>query len=177
MLATLESSDATSPTKIAASDPSLDQTISQTIAAKLQDLGEFERLGASTEDALVITKSDEPDRWLMKNGQIQYALTLQDQHWHLYRWDDWYEYPGTYWKDGNRQGVDRGEPSKTTYLMNLTVGHHGLFSITPIWALLPLGWILGPQRKQSPSTPVPFRCTHRFIGLLSVLPESTVDRS
>ena len=150
LLATLESSAATSSTDVAVPDPLLDQRISQTISAKLQDLGEFERLGASTLDALVITKSDEPDRWLVKNGQIQYALTLQDQHWRLYRWDDWYEYPGTYWKDGNRQGVDRGEPSKTTYLMNLTVGHHGLFSITPIWALLPLGWILGLSASNRP---------------------------
>ena len=27
--------------------------------------------------------------------------------------------------------------------MNMTIGHHGLFSITPVWALLPVGWILG----------------------------------
>ena len=46
-------------------------------------------------------------------------------------------------KRGKRQGVDRGEASKSTYLMNMTIGHHGLFSITPVWALLPVGWILG----------------------------------
>ena len=139
LLTSIETSAATSATKRDSPDPSLNQTLS----TRLEDLGEFKKLGASNTKSLIVTESDEPSRWLVKNGQIQYALVQQEQQWRLYRWDDWYEYPGTYWKEGNRQGVDRGEPSKTTYLMNLTIGHHGLFSITPIWALLPLGWLLG----------------------------------
>ena len=109
----------------------------------LKDLGEFEAIGSSNDQTIIMTESDEPGRWLVKNGQIQYALVREAQAWQLHRWDDWYEYPGTYWKDGNRRGVDRGEPSKLTYLMNLTIGHHGLFSLTPIWLLIPVGWILG----------------------------------
>lgn len=139
LLTSIETSAATSATKRDSPDPSLNQTLS----TRLEELGEFKKLGASNTKSLIVTESDEPSRWLVKNGQIQYALVQQEQQWRLYRWDDWYEYPGTYWKEGNRQGVDRGEPSKTTYLMNLTIGHHGLFSITPIWALLPLGWLLG----------------------------------
>ncbi len=139
LLTSIETSAATSATKRDSPDPSLNQTLS----TRLEDLGEFKKLGASNTKSLIVTESDEPSRWLVKNGQIQYALVQQEQQWRVYRWDDWYEYPGTYWKEGNRQGVDRGEPSKTTYLMNLTIGHHGLFSITPIWALLPLGWLLG----------------------------------
>ena len=139
LLTSIETSAATSATKRDSPDPSLNQTLS----TRLEELGEFKKLGASNTKSLIVTESDEPSRWLVKNGQIQYALVQQEQQWRLYRWDDWYEYPGTYWKEGNRQGVDRGEPSKTTYLMNLTIGHHGLFSITPIWALIPLGWLLG----------------------------------
>ena len=139
LLTSIETSAATSATKRDSPDPSLNQTLSK----RLEELGEFKKLGASNTKSLIVTESDEPYRWLVKNGQIQYALVQQEQQWRLYRWDDWYEYQGTYWKEGNRKGVDRGEPSKTTYLMNLTIGHHGLFSITPIWALLPLGWLLG----------------------------------
>ncbi|MCC9602382.1 hypothetical protein LOC67_17670 [Stieleria sp. JC731] len=55
-------------------------------------------------------------------------------------WDDWYDYPGSYWVDGRRQGVDRGEPSRLTYFANMTIGHYGLFSLTPIWFLVPIGF-------------------------------------
>jgi hypothetical protein len=90
--------------------------------------------------------SDEANRWIVRNGQRQYALLKVADGWQLKQWDDWYEYPGTYWKDGQRRGVDRGEPSKRVYLLHLTVGHHGLFSLTPIWLLMPAGWIIGIRR-------------------------------
>ncbi len=66
--------------------------------------------------------------------------------WNLCHWDDWYEYPGSYWQDGRRAGVDRGEPSRLTYLFHATLGHHGLFSITPLWVMLPLGLVFGIRR-------------------------------
>lgn len=55
--------------------------------------------------------------------------------------DNWYDYSYTvdgvkrvsYWRD--RQGMDRGEPSKLTYALHVLVGHHGVFSLTPIWLL------------------------------------------
>ena len=61
----------------------------------------------------------------------------------LAEWDDWYEYPGSYWRGAVRRGVDRGEPSRGTYLFQMTFGHHGLFSLTPWWLLVPWGWYLG----------------------------------
>jgi hypothetical protein len=55
--------------------------------------------------------------------------------------DNWYKYTYTvngrevksYWYD--RQGIDKGEPSKLTYAFHAIVGHHGVFSLTPIWLL------------------------------------------
>ena len=55
--------------------------------------------------------------------------------------DNWYKYTYTvngrevksYWYD--RQGIDKGEPSKLTYAFHVLVGHHGIFSLTPIWFL------------------------------------------
>ena len=72
-----------------------------------------------------------------------FALLREEGGWRLAHWDDWYEYPGTYWKDGVRRGVDVGESSRLTYLLQMTLGHHGIFSLTPIWILVPLGLIRG----------------------------------
>jgi hypothetical protein len=55
--------------------------------------------------------------------------------------DNWYDYEyesggktvDSYWR--NRQGIDRGEPSKFVYALHVLVGHHGVFSLTPIWLL------------------------------------------
>lgn len=55
--------------------------------------------------------------------------------------ENWYEFTYTaggqerqsYWS--NPQGIDRGEPSEATYALHCLVGHHGLFSLTPVWLL------------------------------------------
>src|SRR3954453_6272141 len=68
--------------------------------------------------------------------------------------DNWYKYTYTvkdreiksYWYD--RQGIDKGEPSKMTYAFNVLVGHHGVFSLTPIWLLSIAGmwiWLRSPD--------------------------------
>lgn len=46
----------------------------------------------------------------------------------------------SYWL--NPGGLDRGGDSPAMYLLHCTFGHHGLFSLTPVFALLPAGWIL-----------------------------------
>lgn len=59
--------------------------------------------------------------------------------------DNWYDYAFTvrgetrdsYWR--NRQGIDVGEASKATYALHALVGHHGVFSLTPVWLLSLLG--------------------------------------
>ncbi|MDR2641423.1 MAG: hypothetical protein LBC74_01375 [Planctomycetaceae bacterium] len=39
----------------------------------------------------------------------------------------------SYWY--NPQGVDKGEESRAVYFLHATIGHHGLFSLTPVWIL------------------------------------------
>jgi hypothetical protein len=70
--------------------------------------------------------------------------------------DNWYDYSylrdgrlrDSYWRDP--VGVDRGEPSVALYALHATVGHHGVFSLTPIWILsvwgLALFWRSGQHR-------------------------------
>ncbi len=68
--------------------------------------------------------------------------------------DNWYDYSFTvegvtrqsYWND--RQGIDRGEPSRAVYALHVLVGHHGIFSLTPIWLLSMCGlmmWMRQPE--------------------------------
>lgn len=81
------------------------------------------------------------DRW----GPIL-ALQQGEGKWTAYRWDDWYDYPidktptrrRSYWK-GDKQGVDRGEPSRAVYAFHALAGHHGIFSLTPLWLLAFVG--------------------------------------
>jgi hypothetical protein len=73
--------------------------------------------------------------------------------------DNWYHYTYTvdgkeresYWK--NRQGIDRGEPTKAKYALHVLVGHHGIFSLTPMWLLSLAGMFMwlgsaDPRRRE-----------------------------
>ncbi len=87
--------------------------------------------------------------------------------------DNWYDYTYTdsrgrqresYWKSANKVGVDRGEPSIAVYALHLTVGHHGVFSLTPVWLLTVVGLGLGlasPDRR--------WRELSAMIALLSLV--------
>ena len=99
-------------------------------------LREVSRLGKS--ETIRISESDEAERWRVTAAGRDYALLDKDSRWELRLWDDWYEYPGSYWQDGRRQGVDQGEPSRWVYFFHMTVGHHGILSLTPIFILIPL---------------------------------------
>jgi hypothetical protein len=66
-----------------------------------------------------------------------------------YAHKEWYDYEGSYWN--NRVGVDAGEPSRATYALHVLVGHHGIFSLTPIWLLSAWGamaWMLSADRNR-----------------------------
>jgi hypothetical protein len=55
----------------------------------------------------------------------------------------WYRYEGSHWnKTGaDRQGIDFAgdKESRDVYAFNLLVGHHGVFSLTPVWLLSAAG--------------------------------------
>jgi hypothetical protein len=76
-----------------------------------------------------------------ESTQQRFALNILDgataegDRLEVRQWDNWYEYPGTYWTAELKRGVDRGEPSKLVYAFHCLVGHHGLFSLTPLWLI------------------------------------------
>jgi hypothetical protein len=92
------------------------------------------------------------DRWVVEtdNSNQRFALRRTQppsgDRWNLHRWNHWYEYPGSYWMTP-RRGVDKGEPDRLVYAFHATLGHHGLFSLTPIWFLVPYGLYLRYQEK------------------------------
>ena len=70
------------------------------------------------------------------------AIDQPDGTWNIYHWDDWYDYPKSYWLPGNKKGVDLGEPNRWNYINQFLVGHHGILSLTPIWIWSILGGLL-----------------------------------
>ncbi|MEM9828666.1 MAG: hypothetical protein AAF958_18915 [Planctomycetota bacterium] len=117
------------------------------------------------------SKSDEANRWRLQHAGKDYAIvrimadgdtpvadetveekTVADAMWVLARWDDWYEYPGSYWQEGRRVGVDLGEPDRARYAFHMLLGRYGVFSLTPMWCLVPLGlWVaMRPLWRHSP---------------------------
>jgi hypothetical protein len=60
----------------------------------------------------------------------------------------WYEYEGSHWKpnpDSPKRGIDwaKNKENKATYAFHLLLGHHGWFSLTPIYLLALAGMGLG----------------------------------
>jgi hypothetical protein len=74
--------------------------------------------------------------------------TLELAYLHRSGSDNWYDFTyerngrqiESYWR--NPVGVDRGEPSRAVYALHALVGHHGIFSLTPIWILSAVGLLL-----------------------------------
>jgi hypothetical protein len=82
--------------------------------------------------------------------------------------DNWYDYSfmrggrqrDSYWR--NPVGIDRGEPSAGRYALHATIGHHGIFSLTPIWLLSIAGVVLLARGG-------PWRALAVFIAVLSLV--------
>ena len=117
-----------------------------------------------SEEALVWVAQPQ-QRWGIwdRVGQQRLALVATEQEIEIRRWDNWYDYAGSYWT-GAQQGVDRGEPSRAVYLWHVLLGHHGIFSLTPLWLLVLPGivWLL---RSRQPGS-APLAC---MVIVLSVL--------
>ncbi len=62
--------------------------------------------------------------------------------YYLYFNTDYYQYEGSYWRAP--RGIDAASEPKWFYLFNLLLGHHGIFSLTPVFLLSFYGML---QRK------------------------------
>ncbi len=87
--------------------------------------------------ALLVTAAFFATNWIA-------VQSLKPAQMHRSQGDNWYDYEASYWR--NRQGIDQGEKSTAVYALHMLVGHHGIFSLTPIWCLSLLGgglWLVG----------------------------------
>ncbi len=87
----------------------------------------------------------------LKPPYMHRSETDPDDNWYLYTYTVNGRERQSYWHD--RQGIDVGEPTKGVYALHALVGHHGIFSLTPIWLLSVWGvgsWLLSRdgQRRE-----------------------------
>jgi len=104
------------------------------------------QLGARIQEDSIIRRGSWPcpsylNRWLLDNPDHSSRIVIVNntaenpREFTLHRWYNWYEYPRSYWSADNpyKSAVDRGERSLATYALHFLVGHHGVFSLSPIW--------------------------------------------
>ncbi|MEN0109353.1 MAG: hypothetical protein AAF805_01395 [Planctomycetota bacterium] len=98
------------------------------------------------------------------------SATDPEDHWYDYEYTARGQTRDSYWR--NRQGIDVGEPSKATYAVHTLVGHHGVLSLTPVWALSLLGGCAWLRSTRDPgrtlavvTAAVTAACLVFYIGL------------
>ena len=114
-------------------------------------------------------------RWVVRDDltQAQFSIVSSknelggESKFGIHAWDNWYDYPGSYWLNSNlenKSDVDRGEESPELYAFHWLFGHHGIFSLTPVWLFSFAGMIallLGVK--------IAGRYPMRWLGLMGVL--------
>ncbi|MEM9366547.1 MAG: hypothetical protein AAGD07_11170, partial [Planctomycetota bacterium] len=87
---------------------------------KLTD-GRYEAQSNSATDGVQLFVV-QPDGWNGGLGRASHdpdAPAIAKKAWlgtlQIRAWDDWYDYPKSYWREGSRQGVDVGEPNHVLY--------------------------------------------------------------
>ena len=104
-----------------------------------------------------LAKSD-PCRWVIEDDARDIAYTIRvadgpDESGKgtlaVHQFDDWYDYDykradgrviPSYWREP--KGIDQGETDLGKYTLHALVGHHGIFSLTPMWLLIIPGVVL-----------------------------------
>jgi hypothetical protein len=69
--------------------------------------------------------------------ELTYAHRGGENNWYDFTFERNGKIIESYWRQP--KGVDVGEPRRGIYAANLLVGHHGVFSLTPIWLMSVVG--------------------------------------
>ena len=67
-----------------------------------------------------------------------YLATGGWKPFYMYYGTEKYLYPGSYW--ANPKGIDRGGDSTIVYFLHCTIGHHGIFSLSPVYLFSLIAW-------------------------------------
>ncbi len=96
-------------------------------------------------------------RWVVRDSDSDAQYAIQNENgtndFSVRKWSNWYEYPESYWlasRQESKSEVDRGQPDQLLYTFHCLFGHHGIFSLTPVWLLAFAGMfvLVGNQRMQ-----------------------------
>jgi hypothetical protein len=80
-----------------------------------------------------------------------YGQRAEGNNWYAYQYLRNGRVRDSYWSAaGKRSEVDLGEPSSARYAFHALVGHHGIFSLTPIWLLTVVGLAATLRDRASP---------------------------
>ena len=104
-----------------------------------------------------IERSERPGRLVLWDPATATRLALVERETgvDVRQWGNWYDYSGSYWYYGRKSDVDQGEPSRLAYAFHVLIGHHGVFSLTPMWLLAIPGTLLFLKRDwKQPRTAV-----------------------
>jgi hypothetical protein len=104
-------------------------------------------------------------------GLIPVAFFIGTNYLAIHQWlpaytqvrGPWYQIEGSYWSNPNQKTIDfaRNYESRGMYALHVLIGHHGWFSLTPIWFFALAGMIAGLaalwRRRPMPAGPA-FLC-------------------
>ncbi|MDP7020594.1 MAG: hypothetical protein QGG36_32640 [Pirellulaceae bacterium] len=103
------------------------------LAAEIRE--QFSQADCPLGEAAVVRNSAGGQRQVWdEESQNRFALVANGQQLRVLNWDNWYDYDRSYWMQ-DKKGVDKGEPDQATYAVHVLVGHHGVFSLTPLWLI------------------------------------------
>jgi hypothetical protein len=109
---------------------------------------EMKEQGYTFSSRTTVERSERPGRFVLWDPATATRLALieRENGLDVRQWGNWYDYPGSYWYYGRKSGVDQGEPSRAAYAFHVLIGHHGVFSLTPMWLLAIPGTLLFLRR-------------------------------
>ena len=113
--------------------------------------------------ALLVAAAFFGTNWLA-HGDLRpaYAHRHGENNWYDYTYEHEGRLRDSYWRDP--QGIDRGEACVATYALHVLIGHHGIFSLTPIWLLAVLGLVCAAVVRSTP-----LRALLLAVGLTSIV--------
>ena len=137
-----------------AADPEQDEADRAAATAAVRDTLQdpLAEIGIPLSGQAEMTHRLTDDGWVLWDPATheRLALVMDGSVLRVHQWGDWYEYERSYWLPGRKSGVDRGEPSRAVYAFHLLVGHHGIFSLTPLWLLSAVGagyWLMRDEPR------------------------------
>ncbi|MCE9530079.1 MAG: hypothetical protein K8T89_02920 [Planctomycetes bacterium] len=111
---------------------------------------------------IILIRSPSKLVWFIPAALIPIAALMATNFMALGEWQlaydkfggPWYEYEGSHWSKAklnpDQKGIDFAREAKWKYTLHMMVGHHGLFSLTPIWLFSLIG-MLGLGRGKTPA--------------------------